>query len=706
MSRRFKGYWKWVLGNWWADKRYFFRHQLKDRFKFLKGYSRYQAKEFADWRGSAEARRKTAKHERWASRANAKESVKQSGARFGEFVIGVLTSPFRFASWLFRKINQLRKMSFREACVELWYGYRALIAWGLNRLEFFFFRWSKAPLWLRGISALALIGGIGGVVSLPWVVKAAKSYRSEVIFAEAKELKKDGRIVEAYTKARAAALLDRSDPELLELTTELAKDTRNPELVWWSELNAKASGYDVDSLSELVENASQYRRIRVASRFYQLMAQQYPDHELTTAARVRLLMAQGRLAEANELAGRAFADGSQAAAVHQLMLQRYWLDTEPEARAELAGYFQANILRQDHVGLGIIHMALVNPQPFMNDGLDFQLVLDAAKTHPDIKPLELAMAYGRAGETGTLALETAMQGFYEAVDWEDVEDWDEALRLLRTFQFYEVLEHDALQRQISADEALSELYLESLVMADEPDYEQLDAIINSPAGSTQVALNPRDRAFWLAVLAQRNDEQEKFRENVVRALEFSEAKDWWNLQQVAQRVFEGQALNEFYSESLRQSPNSPQILGGFLNALYRQGNDALLQRILPQVSLQTLSNYPGIQAQVIYLKALYGQDLELCRYYAEDLVGRYPARADNYLVLAFAYYQSQHPEVANKIVQELPVNARTSETNPYAFFCYAVCSKDLDLVPTDKLPLQQEHAVIQAARMTQMGAES
>ncbi|WP_309385311.1 hypothetical protein [Cerasicoccus frondis] len=680
-----------TVGEWWADRRYFFRHQLKNRFRFIKGFGEHQAKEFGDWRRSADARRKTAKRERWAARANAKQWLRMSLFAALALLVSLITAPFRLARWFFRGLNRLRKMSAKEACLEVWYGYRAMIAWGLNQLGYLFMRWRDFPLWLRGISALIILGGVGGLISLPWAIKAAKSYRSEVIFAEAEQLQESGRLVEAYTKARAAALLDRDDPELLKVTAELAKETRNPELVWWSELTAKASGYDPESLAEVVEYACQYRRIRIAARYYQRLLQMYPEHDLVVDAHVRLLMVQGRAADAYALAGKAFAAGNQSPAVHQLVLQEYWRD--PEARDKLIAYIDEHIDEPDRLGLGVIHLALLNPGPLFDEGFDYNRVLTAALAHPEITPIEQAMAYGRTWEMGDLDRDEAVQGVYEVIDWQDAESWDSALDLISNFKFYEILEEEPLKASIKRDEALSQLYVEGLLQGENPDFEQVAGLVNGISTETTVKLYPHDRAFWRAILAHKNGDVDGFREELVKSLEAAEEADWQRLNQIALRYLDPTALIEFYSESMRQTPYSPMILSSFLGQLYLQSDDETLKRVLPQVSLQTLRNSPNILMQAIYLKALYGQDLELCRYYAEELVSRFPDTAKYYLVLAFAYAQSNHPGVAKRVATQVPVNTADKAQDASLYFCYAAASGDWGAVNREQLYLSAEQAL-------------
>ncbi|WP_269541376.1 hypothetical protein [Cerasicoccus fimbriatus] len=682
-----------------ADVRYFLRHRLKNRFRSLKGFAAYQGKEYNEWRQSAEARKKTAKRERWAARANAKDRTKLTFKEFGEWVVAVVTSPVRFLRWLFRKLNHLRQLSFKEACLEIWYGYRGLIAWLLNRLQGLFFRWLTAPLWLRVISVLVILCGLVGAASLPWGIKAAKGYRSDVIFAEAKQLQDDGRTVEAYTKARAAALLNRDNAELLAMTTELAKEARNPELVWWSEQAAKANGYDAESLAELIENACLYRRIRVAARFYQMFAQQFPEHELLVDSRVRLLMAQGREAEAYHLAQDAFAAGNQSPAVHQLVLQLMWTDVDPENRPQLIQYIDENLERNDEISQGILGMALAKPAPLEGEGMDAARLLAAAKAHPKLTPTEVAMHYCRAYELGGISREEAVQGVYGAIDWSSEDSWEDAYEIISAFGLYEILDNADLQSAMARDEQLTELYLEGL--AANGKYEKLAELLSGENQSIQLA--PMNRAFWLSVMSAKEGDADGFQENLVRALEFSEVTDWPRLQRAAKFALGEQWRAEFYRESMRHYPHAPQIINGYIQELYQQGQGETLAKVLPQISLEALSKAPYLQAPVIYLKALYGQDLPLCRYYAEELVSRFPDRPDNYILLAYVYLQSGAEAEARKIGSSIPVNVSLREQNAYLALCYAAIMGDWNLLGDQEFPLPLEQETIRRGRIQNSG---
>ncbi|GHC07759.1 hypothetical protein GCM10007047_26170 [Cerasicoccus arenae] len=587
------------------------------------------------------------------------------------------------------KFRQLRKLSFREACEEIWMGYRALIASGLNRVEFLFKRTFSLPLWLRAIITIVGVAFIAGVIATPWLFKTAKAYRSEHMLVQAKELQADGRNVEAYQKIRAAALLRPDQAEVRELVLELAEEVRSPQAVWWAERAAKANNYDAESIAKVIEMAAYFRQSQIGVRYLAMLQEAYPDYEGATDAELRLLLSQGKRVEAINKALHAYKNGETSPTIHEVLAMHYLNASDPIAQKTLADYLQENLNRNDEVGLSLKRLVLTRTaelSPEVMEQVNFAQILTDLRQFPEAKQNDRALAIGRALEHGDISKDEAQATILAEFDINDPDEREDLMEMASIFGLYGIIESlPATQKR-----ELNQLRLEGMVLSETPDFEGARQLLDS---SSEATLAPLQASFWNAMLAREQGHNEAFTKSLIEALNYATLEEWVYLERILHRRATEAQLLEFYRESVQRLPNTPYIAAHALNYAYQVGADAELAAMAQQMPLDTFKRDPYSQIFLIYLKALQERDLSTSRYHAEDLVAKYPREASYYIALAFVYAQSQNVPLAKSVISSFPLGNDYEAMPPFLRICLAATGNTAALPDIDKLPLAKEREI-------------
>lgn len=656
-----------IIEYWLAEVRYFFRHQLKRHLRHLLGYPRYLAGEFSGWWSSRGARGKVAQMERRQRAGRLKEEARFGFMGFLGSLGSLITSPFRFVQWCFFKLNQLRRMSLREAAAEVWMGYRSLIAGLLNRAEYLLKRLLDFPLWLRAVCLLAIVGGVAGLAASPWLIDAAKQWRSDAMLIEARELENEGRMVEAYQKSRTAAILQAGNAEAREFALKLAEEVRSPEAVWWAERDAIARDYDADSLVKLVELATRFGQPKVGLKYLGMLKESYPDHESITDSEIRILMAQRRRIEALALANEAYQKGHDGELVHQLLAEQLLSASGPVAENARAEYLDKHLLREDGVGRRVREMILLYYERFSpenRESVDLKRLFELTQNDPELEREVRAMAAGQSCQAGVISPARAIEVLETEYDLRDPEDRQDVLEIARIFGLYELTE----RMPKGARKEYAHLELEGLLIGPDADLDAAEAMLDQ---AKEAGLTPTEEAFGRAMLAIKRNESARYSEQLIKALDFVELADWAALEQRAHRVAPPEQLLEFYRESLRRWPDNSFIVGRGLNYGYLNGADEDLALWAQELPVAALKRDPYNQLFLIYLKALHGRDLPLSRYHGEKLVSQHPREAIFYIILAFAYAQSGDDDMANSVMQSFGWGAGFNTMPPFVRVCLA-----------------------------------
>lgn len=637
-----------IFEHYLADIRHFFRHGLKRRFKFFRGYSGYLGKNAGDWLKTREARRKFAKIERKQQAGKLREEAKLGAVGFFSSVGELLASPFRFPRWAWRKCQELRQMSFREACAEVWNGYREFIANGLNRLGYGVYVVRQFPLWLRALTVLTLIAGFAGLVASPFLLEEARQYRSQAMLTEAHALEEEGSLVQAYQKARTAALLQPNNFDAREYILELAEQVRTPEAVWWAERVAQNQDYDAESLTKVIELATFYGRPKIGLQYLGMLKDNFPDDPAITDAEIRILLAQGRRMEALAKASQAYREGYDSKVMHQLLAEQYLSANDPVSREVMADYLRKHLTRDDEVGLMLMGLVLAYYDRLTEETqilVDLDQLWRDAQAHPDADSELRILALGRAYQVGSVTAEEATSFLVEELDPSDAEERQKIIEYAGMFGLYGVIEH----MPDSARKEYADMKLEGLLKSGEADAEARVFLDQAKVNG----VSPHTEAFARAVLAQRSGDAGQFSEQLIRALDAAELKDWPMLERQAILLLAAPQLLEFYRESLRSHPDNAYIVGRGLGYAYAVGADDEMALWSGELPMTTFRRDPYNQIFLIYLKALHERDLPSIRYYGEQLIAQNPREPIYYVVLAFAYAQSGQPELASSILDAM-----------------------------------------------------
>lgn len=657
----------WLIDHYLADIRHFFRHGIKQRFRFLRGFSGDMGKDAKDWWKTREARRKFAKNERRYQASKLREDAKFGFKGFLGSLGSLLTAPFRLPKWAWFKFQELRRLSFRDACAEVWMGYRGLVAGGLNRAEYHFKRMMQFPLWLRGICILLLIGVVAGLAASPFLLDAARQYRSESMLADARRLESESQLVKAYQKARTAALLQPNNEEARDYILELSEEIRTPEALWWAERVARDKDYDADSLAKVIKLATYYGKPKIGLQYLGMLKDDYPEHPAITDAELRILMAQGRRVDAMALAQQAYREGHDSEVVHQLLAEQYLAASDPVARSAAAEYLKKHLQRDDEVGLMLMQMVLAYYDRLgdeTQEQLDLQQLCERVRNNPEAESELRVLALGRAHQAGAISADEALAGLLEEFDPRDPDERQELLSYAQNFGLYDVIEH----MPKSARKEYADLELEGLLLGETPDLEAARTMLDE---AKQVGVSPSSEAFARALLAEREGKSEAFSEQLIRALDAADPEAWVQLERQAHLALERPQLLEFYRESLRAFPGNSLVVSRGLSYAYTEGADAEIALWANELPMSTFRRDPYNQMFLIYLKALHDRDLPTIRYYAEQLVAKYPRESYYYMVLAFVYAQSGKPELAEAVMQPMNVAVNYESLPPFLRVCLA-----------------------------------
>ncbi|WP_309386167.1 hypothetical protein [Cerasicoccus frondis] len=687
----------WLIGSrikdLWLTIRHFVRNSTPQFFLQIADFFSHNSYALTQWLSSSKDRAKAAQEERRQQMERLSLGARSGFAKFIDFTFSVAKAPFQFINWLWKLLQIMRRMSFRAACKEAWGGYREFVERLFDYSILLLFRFLDMRWWLRTLLLIAIITGITGIILGPWAFRSAKEWRSQHLYEQAQQLKDDERMIDAYNKSRAAALLDLDNPEVLDFTIELAEEIYNPEALWWAERKAKVEGQTEESLLKVIEISALVGSPQVGLKYLSILQENFPNSHSITDSRLRILMAMGKQLEAFQLAEQALAEGDDSETMHRILVLYNIGSLEPDRQERLIEHLQEHLYRNDDVGLTIQEQILAvadNLSPNIIQSIDFAQLLEVIQENEDAEPEYIALAIGCALKNNAITREQAIRDILDFYDMEKPAEQEKALEVAINFGLYELLD------ELSAEQIDNTgHYVERLVLGKEPDLQAAQAILDQ---AEENGLTLLQRNLWQAMLAGEREDFYQYANYLRLALEQTlNSRDAIEIRRIVMMNGTHRQKMEYLNSIFRFYPNDPKVIADCLNYTYYNGSSDELENFAQQISLEALKNYPTRQLFLAYVKSLYKKDLPACRSYLEALVMRHPQDSIYYIVLAFAYQQSNQPELARSLLESFPLGTDYEKIPPYIRLCLTVCGF-LNAAPNpDSLPQEREKELLREA---------
>ncbi|WP_269538944.1 hypothetical protein [Cerasicoccus fimbriatus] len=639
----------WLIGNWFADIWHFLRFGLRDGFIRLLDTLDHTWHEITSWFGSGRERAKAAQADRREQAERMRMGLLASMAVIWDFILWLIRAPFRFVAWLWKLFQIMREMSFRAACAEAWGSYRELVDRALDHGMLLLYRFLDTRWWVKLCLSVIFISGMAAVIFGPWAIRYSKEIRSQSMLEEALALREEGLTEKAFWKSRAAAMLALDNEEALDLIIELSEELRSPETLWWVERKAKQENYTEESLAKVIEIAAYLQSPQAGTKYLSMLQERYPDSDQITEGQLRLLMSVGRRLEAIKLAQQAFKRGEDGPMVHEVLTTNLINTNEPGAIERTRKHLQENLYRTDESGYALQRLILSNARTLsdeVRESIDYSRLIEALRQQEEVESVYIAIAVCLAMEEGLISRQQAIDALLAEYDAQEYSEQLDAIKIACHFGLYEILD------QAEEDQSAPiNFRIERLLLGAEPDLAAAMALAESSAAE----LSPMDRDFWRAIFAGEQGDFQRYSFLLQQSIDFAtEPGDLDYMQRIITAIGTPDQKMEFYNLLFRYFPGNPVTTIQSIDYAYRHGTDENVSKLIQQMPIDSLKQYPSNQLFLIYLKALYQRDLDACRIQGERLVMEYPTDALYYVVLAFTYVQSGQPELARELLGTIP----------------------------------------------------
>ncbi|WP_269540941.1 hypothetical protein [Cerasicoccus fimbriatus] len=678
------------LKNFLDDYHYFRTHGLSNRRKKLRQWWKLRQSSFRKWKLSRPIEKKIREQERKKSAekfnrsvAKAPKKAKEGIGDFRKWVFGLPGETIKSArSW----IKKARKMTLRELAGELWQGYLGLIAY-LIIIPRNYLKWAKRKsAWLRYSMHAGIVGFILVMITSPLIIRQAKHWRANTLHQEASSLLEREQVQLAYEKSRTASLLEPDQKESLEQTLDIADRLRHPHTIWWAERVAHSRNFDSESLANIVEHSIDYGQLGIGNKYLSIMRSRYPESQSSADMELELLLRQERREDAISKSMRMVLNQSNSPLAHRVFVEHGMFAGDSELHQTALNILSQQIERKDGVGLELAKLGLRLPPEFRkNIPFDTRALRDIVVNHPLATSEDRIEANGLASFLGEISQKEA----YEAIlaEYEDDEIAD-ALESLSRFDVYYGRNQLIPEEKIFTDSNYALSYIEWLVLAEDGNIPEAEALLTGEA-ERALPINNSQKRFWQAMIANVRGDEKEFSVRLLQSLENSTTSDWNYMHYLLVKHTESRHQHAFYRE-LFGRPESPLLSAErYLILSYQLGYEEELQILLRQIQPERFASRPDILSFLMYLNAIHQRNLTYTRQRLEKLIGQYPKSVPLYRNLAFVYAMSGERMLARSINSELPPISDESSIRDQLMCAYIM--DDPSLLPElEELPLKIE----------------
>lgn len=587
--------------------------------------------------------------------------------------------------------HQLSAISVRDFFAALWRSYVALI----SALIYFFqdlgVRWST----MRMITRVVLIVLITSIVALGltagWLIKLAKTYRSEQLVTQADVLESQEYKVQAYEKLRSAALLNPANEQVLKRTMETARSLRSPEAVWWGQQLAKHAGETAESMAMVIDYAVDFHQVSIGAQFLAQLQAKHPNSPEAIDTELKLMLSMGQRNRALQRAREHWDAGRETPLVHDIIIGLS-NTSNPQLAKEIREHHQKHLMRKDEIGAHLSWLALQEAVPPKDEDVkyDYLAILENLMSMENTERDTLVLAIGRAYEADQLGRDEAIQQMLNQYQLSDSDERIAAFVAMNLFLLGGVEELILQPNDLGRNRQLSNQLMQSLLLSDRTDINRARLLLNLNDRST--ALTESDKHFWLAITSLAENDFDQYTIDLSQALDKASIADWQYLESMIRTYTGSRPQLVFYRELYGLTDNNPYTTRQYIQLLYIHGMADEMKMILKNTALEPFRNDPSALSLMIYLNATFGQNLEKCRYLGEAMIDEFPEIYYGYISLAFAYYQSGQPQLAQQLIRSVPLQYNPNELPNYLRFAYAVVMNNPSYLPHERwatLPMEK-----------------
>lgn len=611
--------------------------------------------------------------------------------------------PASFAEWrerrrVERSLRQSESAGFKKWMKATWDAYLSLLASLLNWLAFRWLRFRGRPLWVQSTLLVFCLLLIVGGVSFPWVWKSVKDYRSKETLAEAR-LIQESDPVEAYMKARAAALMRLDDPEALEFVMELSNEIGAPDAVWWSERLAVVKGYDGASMKQIVETALKHRLTDKARQSLLSLKLRHSDYVDLAETELDVLLAQRKFTDAFNLAIASLEAGADSPRFHAVAVSLASRSSSENLQNFVAEHLRENLFREDEVGIALARVLLhegASALPQVQDTVDYAQVMKFVESHEEASVVDRIAATGLGLRAGLLDEGTAYEQIVSEYNLDEKADRITALEMLGNVGLYETYD------QLITDEDLADapefvlLRMAGFLLGEPVNLPAAEEILAKSESGDYAQISEARRALWAGLIAARKGDQEAFEGKIIQAVEKSKRSEWAYLINMVERTTGPEETLIIFRELYDHSGRNPYLASRYLRLAYLHADEKELARLVRFLPLEILQRDEETLALLLYLKAVYDEPLGEGRRYAEKLVADNPRDLGYLLTLAHLYAKSEGIGYARRLVNSFTGGETPTNLAPRLQLSYAaVMGESAGETDIERLPRTREREYFQ-----------
>ena len=584
-----------------------------------------------------------------------------------------------------REERALREGGFKKAMITTWDAYVSFVAGLLNWFTSRWRRFLARPLWVRSIVLASCLFLIAGGVSSPWIWKSVKEYRSQEMLADAKSIKESDPVT-AYTKARAAALMQVDDPEALEFALELSNDLGTPDAVWWSERIASTKGFDGASMRQIVETALRHRLTDKARQSLLSLKLRHSDYVDLAETELEVLLAQKKFSNSLNLAIGSLEAGGDSPKFHAVAVSLGLRSSSQEVQDFAINHLAENLFRDDEIGFALVRVVLhdgISPLPQVQDSVDFTRLLELVESHDEANAADRVAAIGLGLREGLIDEDTAYERIVSEYDLEEETGRISALEMLGRVGLYEFYDQLITDEDLAAREEFVLLQLAGLLLRDEANLDAVEETLQKSESGEYAQISDAKMALWSGLIAGRRGDQTAMEEGIVNAVEESKRREWIYLLSIVERMAGPEESLIVFRELYDHSGKNPYLAAGYLRLAYQYAEEEELSRLVRFLPIEVLQRDEESLALLLYLRAVFGESLTEGRRHAEELFAENPRDIRYLLTLAHLYAMSGAQDYARRLVASFTGGQIPTNLQPRSQLSFAAVTgnlaEDIDL---------------------------
>ncbi|MEZ5275604.1 MAG: hypothetical protein R3F07_04405 [Opitutaceae bacterium] len=452
----------------------------------------------------------------------------------------------------------------------------------------------------------------------------------------------EGRDQEAFDTAKAAFLLNRTNPIAVDTVAKLAQAIDHPQTLDYLSIALSRPEPSPEIIALYVTESIRRGNLAQARPYLSWLQQSQGNSASTIALNIRYFMAEGRREQALDEVREAVSEHPEDTEILNLYASLALNGSSPETTDEGLAFLRGQSNRDDIYGLTALRILLATNLISATERAGYSRSLLA---HPLAGRDDRLMAFSSLLASKAVGFPDIRTEIFALFDLTKDADLRDSARWL----LLNGLPTDALalipEEKAKTNKEFFQIYLTAMLESGRGQ-EVLDIL----ASGEPVPLSPVERLIYQAGIQKALGLEESSETAAGLAIARAEVRDFGYLQRSIE-YFNNDTLMLDFFRRVSRDPRFALLGKSRLFALaYELKRDDIIESLVNELQLRDLRPYPQPQNTLAYVKLLRGDDIDEARRIAENLVARFPSIIDYRVTLALAYLQSNDAGAARGVL--------------------------------------------------------